>query len=92
MTPDLCPCICHSQTHLFHIISAKEQGKTVTLDSETKISLESLEKDNSFILTGILIDNTDVYLSETSIQASQNLKRGLVKWLIKTFLYTFTSI
>lgn len=84
--------LCHGQKHLFYMISAKEKGRTVTLDSETQITLESLEKDNSFILTGILIDNTDVYLSETSLQASQNLKLGLVKWLIKTFLYTFTSI
>lgn len=40
---------------------------------------ESLEKDNSFILTGILIDKKYVYLTETSLQASQNLKLGLVK-------------
>ncbi len=38
----------------------------------------SLEKDNSFILTGILIDNTVVYLTETFL-ASQNVKFGLVK-------------
>lgn len=35
---------------------------------------ESLEKDNSFISTSILIDNTDVYFAGTSLRASQNLK------------------
>lgn len=32
------------------------------------------KKDNTFILTGILIDNTDEYLTEISLQPSQSLK------------------
>lgn len=31
------------------------------------------KKDNTFILTGILIDNTDEYLTEISLQPSQSL-------------------